>query len=339
MVVLGVLAGGVLAYAQTATEAKITIWAYKDMLTAAPNVQVQQILTGTGDVKEYCVSNATGQCTFVISEKDGDVHFIGAELNKETGKAVELYGHEIEPNYGCLRVTFRYNPAAGKIYQYWDGVKKDSASYYTIFAESFLTMKCVPNAKGGYDWVNKNETAKSPEAPKTTVAPPGITFTKPTEDDFEDVEDAENDIGDIDIKLIDVVLGSKKLQRKKSTKALGLRFRIAAASSASDTVVIQGSMDCTLRKEYPNDEGWQGFNFKVANSGSQQIFYEFSALDEKWDALKKKKSFSCYVALDGIVPADAPLELRKDADASNNRLKFKLFWKGGGWQISKPEVY
>ncbi len=356
LAVLGVLTGGVLAYAQTATEAKVTIWAYKDLATAVPNIQIQQILTGAektaGAVKESCVSKATGQCTFVISEKDGEVHFIGAEIDKETGKAVEQYGHEIEPNYGCLRVTFKYDPAAGKIYQYVDGVKKDSVNNYTIFAESFYTMKCVPNAKGGYDWVNKNEV-KSPEQPKPSSPPPGITFTTPdkkpeakkpsapisAEDDFEDVEDAESDAGNADIALSNVTLISKKLQKKKKTRSLGLRFSVAAESDTTDTLTVRASMNCTLKEGYPNNELWQTWDFPVARLGSQQIFYEFGAEDEKWNALKKKKPFTCYAAISGIVPADAPLELHQDADASNNRLRFKLFWSGGRWQISKPEIY
>ena len=83
LVVLGVLAGGVLAYAQTATYGKITIATYKDESTPVSGVQVQQILTPlnpayeAGKTKENCVSNSTGQCAFAITEKDGEVHFLG----------------------------------------------------------------------------------------------------------------------------------------------------------------------------------------------------------------------------------------------------------------------
>jgi hypothetical protein len=77
LAVLGVFAGGVLAYAQTATYGKIVIETYKDERTPIAGIQVQQILTLAGKVKEYCVSSSSGQCAFEISEKDGEVHFLG----------------------------------------------------------------------------------------------------------------------------------------------------------------------------------------------------------------------------------------------------------------------
>lgn len=349
LVVLGVLAGGVLAYAQSATYGKITIATYKDEHTPVADIQVQQILTPTEKVKEYCVSNSMGQCTFAMTEKDGEVYFLGKGKDG-------YYGNLANPNYGCKRVTFQYDSAVGKIYQYVDGVKGDSAQRYTIFAESFYKKKCVPNATGGYDLVDKEPTSapvtpspvaiapekkyyeekksdeKKPEEPKKYYK-----LESPIEDDYEDVEDETG--RDVDVKLTDVVLGSKKTQRRKSTRALGLRFKIAVASNTSDTLVVRTGMNCTLRDGYPNDESWQSWDFKVAKFGSQQIFYEFGAEDEKWAALKQKKSFMCYVAISGIVPASAPLELWQDADAGNNRLRFKLFWGSDRWQIGKLEPY
>lgn len=337
LVVLGVLLGGLLSYAQSSSAPNFYVGVYKDPVRPMEGALVRQIYAApTGGTYSACTTASNGGCA-LSDVAETDVYF-EAELDGV------FYGGLADYDQKCKKTTYKYDVAEKKVKKYTEGLGVNAITpRINLIHSGYYPFDCVKNSKGGYDPVEKKADTtsllSSTNDPVMLISPPPSILLPIPKDDFEDVEDEESADVDIDIKLVNVVLGSKKLQKQKSTAALGLKFKIAAASNALDTVIFSTSMDCTLRSDYPNEELWQSWNFKMVKSGSQQVFYEFGAEDVKWAALKKKNPFMCYAAVNGIVPVDAPLELRQDADAFNNRLRFKLSWKGGRWQISKPEAY
>lgn len=188
------------AFAALPNPVSFKVYSNKDGKTPVAGVNMRAVAAGA--TVQSCTTDQTGACRFSHGDLLEQTYFVGE-------KGGVTYGGLSNPNYGCKKITLKYDTDA--VYQYIDGIKGEALTNYAIFAESFYSTSCnVTSAPTGLS-TRSSEIPPVP-VPTPAPAPPQEVPSEPAAvpagqppasgDEFEDLIEEDVEPSDVDIVLV-----------------------------------------------------------------------------------------------------------------------------------------
>lgn len=314
------------AFASAPNPVSFKVYANKDGKTPVAGVNMMAVAAGA--IVQSCISDKTGACRFSQNDFADQTYFVGE-------KGSVTYGGLLNPNYGCKKVTLKYDVDA--VYQYIDGVKGEALTSYAIFAESFYSTVCNgTSSPTGFSTSPPTEIPPVPSPQEVQSEPQAVP------EEFDDL--VEEDIGISDIDIVLIKTGSPLYGKPKrrphtpppSPKARYFQFTTTFDNTDSSPHKVFFYTACTAINgptvEIANMDGI--YNLPP---GKKRVKHSLPVYDAKLAFVEELKrsmaSITCVFTVEGL--NDDPGETMPDSDSSNNVLSFTMaFGRNGKLKIT-----